>query len=514
MVRVPGVDYLLLVINSSFPLSQPRVLAPQAKPDGTWPHVEQGGLLCLTSTNTSLDPGQRVLYHLQSALELFNYSDDQCRLEFEREFSAYWEHSLTNKQKPPAVLSLLKPSSTSREIYWSYDHAHQQIIAAENKDDLLTWLRNSKNHNFPQYIGWLEWLPKPLVPVQFPKVGSDVIKFLPKEIIPKIIQPGQDCLVIFGTTTITGPVFVATKLRGSEKKHLAKGFRNIARVPQQFVTNSFGACPAQRCVVTRADGSWVHGRDKDTQFRWLSKRKAAVLGCGALGGSIARLLAQAGVCDFLLVDYDTLAPQNTSRHVLGHPSIFMNKAIATADMLKTDFPHIKNAEAMQQRFSDLNDEQRTRLSECDILISAGIDYEGDMQIDAWRQLLPCPPVHVCTWLEEFAIIGHAVALFGVDRLSIAFDANERVRFRVTDWPNTKTLLIEAGCGNVFQPHGAIELQSTVNIAAGLALDVLCGKVTMSLRRVWYGDREEMIRRGGTALSLFEDSRCVREYPWQ
>ena len=239
------------------------------------------------------------------------------------------------------------------------------------------------------------------------------------------------------------------------------------------------------------------------------------MGCGALGASIARLLAQAGVGSFMLVDSDEIAPHNTSRHILGQRFLGQNKAKATAKMLEEDFPHILDANPIHKYFHCCSENELVKLADCDVIVSAGIDYEGDAQIDFWRHSLSRPPVHVCTWAEPFAIVGHAVALFGKDTLLDAFDDEEQVRFRLTDWPfDSDTLVVEAGCGNVFQPHGAIELQATVNLAAGLALDVLVGTTSASFRRVWQGKRAEVSKRGGTPLPSFAESNCIREYPWQ
>ena len=90
-VRIDGVDHFVVVVDTAFPNSQPRVFAPQAGSDFRWPHVEAEGLLCLKSTRVVAAPGQRVLQHLLWAEELLNYSDVICQREFEREFVAYWE---------------------------------------------------------------------------------------------------------------------------------------------------------------------------------------------------------------------------------------------------------------------------------------------------------------------------------------------------------------------------------------------------------------------------------------
>lgn len=516
VVACLGVDHFLLLINSAFPLSQPRVLAPQADIDYAWPHVESGGLLCLRSTQVSSNPGQRILQHICWAKDLLNIPVEMHRREFEREFSSYWNQRVATATKVQLVLSLLEPNGSSREIVWCSDMSNKCVIVAEDRDSLMAWQHNSKRLlSAPIHTGWLEWLHRPWVPDEFPNYGRDVIKFLPTEIVSRILHPGRDCPIVFGSTTVTGTIFVAIMLHGAAEKKLVKGFRNLSHVPATLIANSFAGHPVSRCQISRVDGSWVHGRDSDPMFRWISKRKVALIGCGSLGASIARLLAQAGVGNFTLVDRDVLTPQNTSRHVLGQRFLFKNKAVATTNMLKEDFPHIASADPIQQPFDGLSSKQLEKLADCDVIVSAGIDYDGDAQIDMWRRGLQRSPVHICAWAEEFAIVGHVVALFGLDTLLDAFDDEERVHFRLTDWPqNSGAMLVEAGCGDVFQPHGAIELQSTVNLAACMVLDVLCSKISTSSRRVWQGDRDEVAKHGGVVLSNFTDSRSVKVYPWR
>lgn len=260
--------------------------------------------------------------------------------------------------------------------------------------------------------------------------------------------------------------------------------------------------------------SWIHGRGHDSLYPYISKRKVAIIGCGALGASIARLLCESGVADFVLIDHDLLTPPNISRHALGLEYLSMNKAAATGLMLKRSFPHIKEPLVIKQKFEFLTPEQLNKLADCDLVVSCGISYEGDIKVDIWRQSLAIPPAHICCWTEEFAIVGHAIGLLGKATLKEVFDDKQRVKFRLTDWPpESRALIVEAGCGNVFQPHGAIDLQATISLAAGLSLDVICNKLTQSTRRVWLGNKEEVTKRGGNLLPTFTDNFCIKEYPW-
>lgn len=515
-VQCPDVNYLLVVIDAQFPLSQPRVLAPEACRDFAWPHVEAEGLLCLNATPSNGDSGQRVMRHIIWAQELLNFPVEKIRAEFEREFSSYWFHKASISSNCTSILSLLAPTARSREIVWFHDLGNTRIVVADDKASLSLWLRNAGVNPSEKSIhsSWLEWLPRPWIPSEFPQNGKDVLDYVPTEIANAKLRLGKLFPVIFGAETVSGVVFVATVLQGISEAKLIKGFRNISKVPKANILNAFASQKVFRYPVDRVDGSWIHGRDHDSMHPYISKRKVAIIGCGALGASIARLLAESGITEFILIDHDFLSPPNISRHALGMEYLLMNKAEATALMLKRAFPHIKVTQDIRKKFEYVSPEQLNNLSDCDVVISCGISYEGDAKIDSWRQSLKSPPAHISCWTEEFAIVGHAVGLLGKDSLHAAFDEEQRVQFRLTDWQaESGALIVEAGCGNVFQPHGAVDLQATISLAARMALDIISNELTQSTRRVWMGNKGEVTKRGGHLLDTFTDNLCVKEFPW-
>ena len=514
-VKYDGIDHLFIAVDAAFPNSQPRVLAPQAGSDFRWPHVEEKGLLCLKSTRLSVAPAQRILQHIAWAHELLNYGDVQCQQEFEREFSAYWDHRSSDKSKLPMFFSMVAPGGKSREIVYFNDFTSNRIVVADSKSQLISWLRNSGKNPSDKDIqsSWVLRLSRPLIPKDYPETGQDILKALPISVVSKILIPGQRCPLLFEAKTATGPAFAGVLLNGATERALTKGFRGLARVPFQNILKSFTARDIQRCPITRVDGPWVHGRGHDQSYPEMRTRTIAIIGCGALGSAMARLLAQSGVGRLLLVDHDILKPPNVARHVLGIQSVMANKAKAMAKLLHADFPHI-DVKPFPQRFEWMNRLDLEELSKVDLIVSAGIDFDGDMSIDSWRRGLSMPPAHLCAWTEAFAVVGHAVLLYGKDSLKDGFDESEQPIFRLTDWPvESGAMVVEAGCGNAFQPHGAVELQSTVALAARLAVDVLLGKIPTSCRRVWQGDMESVSASGGFVRGNAPASRTVGEFGW-
>lgn len=237
------------------------------------------------------------------------------------------------------------------------------------------------------------------------------------------------------------------------------------------------------------------------------------MGCGAIGSEVAELLAKAGVGELTLIDHDSLYTANVGRHLLGIRHIGWYKAEGVANALQHHLPHLAIGGIYTKKFGRLTAVELKKLAAMDMIVTAGLDIEGEAVVNAWRQTLEQPPAYLSTWVEAYGTAGHAVLLYGKADLMAGFEG-EHPAFRLTDWPaGAGQLIVEAGCGNVFQPHGAVDLQPTIAMAAKLALDALLGRVPDSCRRVWFGDRDVVKTLGGAAREAFTDSNAIRQFPW-
>ena len=517
-VIAPSIDHLWVGLDWSFPYSQPIVRVPDVKHRPLFPHIESNGDLCLPRSPVRHTGDVRVLQRLGHALWLLSQNRQWCVAEFRREFLSYWTHHLSKRPGELRVVSLLDPTARAGPIVTHQVSTDPLIRVAQDRDTLETWLAHTGTKTMQAEFAeaWFQPLPVPWTPTEFPKTGGDVLDSLSttgKQFLNRRDTGKQ--LVVYGADTATGSAMVAVQLNLPlfKPKKIAGRTRPL-QVPSLISQLTLRHHEVLRLRCDRADASWVHGRDHDNQLDHLRHRRVAVIGVGALGGYVARLLAQAGVGALVLLDHDLLSAHNTSRHLLGARFVGRYKADAVAQLLREDFPHIKSIVPINSKFELLTTEALSELSSCDVIISAGVSYEADMLLDRWRLTATNVPVHVCTWTEEFALAGHAVALMGAASLSNAFDEEARVKFCLTRWPNTvNTMIQQAGCGDNFQPHGAITLQSTVQLAVSLALDVLIGTVTHSLRRTWCGDRDEVIRRGGMPQEHFTTSNNTVQYDW-
>lgn len=516
-VRCPGVTALIVALPAGFPCAQPLVLIDRAPATPPWPHVESFGRLCLRATRLNDSPAARVLQHLAWADELLQFSAARCAREFAREFRSYWARAvIAQRKRTLPLLSLVSPRGESREIAFIRYGPGDQTVAADDRQALLAWLRHRGWAAREKAVRttWLQRLPRPWAPADFPASGRDVLRHVPEHTLEAMLRAGGPHPVLFEASSASGPVFAAAVLQGPATERSPRGFRRAAAVPLKTVRLAWAGRPLRLCEVERVDGPWVHGRDHDPQHVTLRARTVAVVGCGALGSALACLLAQAGVGRLICVDGEQLVAPNTSRHALGMSALHSKKAEALAARLRCELPHLREVVALPRNFQDLLPAERRLLAGSALVVTAGVSLEGDACVDHWRQTLTEPPMHLCTWAEAFAFAGHAVLLCGPDSLMAAFDNDEQPAFRATDWPNgVRSVRTEAGCGHAFQPHSAVDLHHTIGLAARLALDALLGRASTSVRRVWFSDMAAVAGRGGRLRDRDSPSFTEREYKW-
>jgi hypothetical protein len=509
-LKCAAITEVQLYLDALYPHSQPLVFAREAF-KFTWPHVESDGLLCLPATVPGGHAAARIMQHLAWACELLNYSEEQTRQEFEREFGAYWAQRCTTGARE--IISLLHPKGPSRRIAaWGLRNS-DLIVVGESRADVDRWLRNSAK---PPRSGrfqasWLTWQPRPWTPSEFPNNVAATLAGIPDSEIRELAGGHSTVPFVFGAQTGTGPVFAGMVADLSKAQNNLRPEIRSRPAPLYRVRSQLEGCRAARFKVARSDGAWVHGRDKDPDYPRLADKVVTVVGCGAIGGSIARLLAQSGVGNFLLVDPDRLGSFNTPRHVLGARYVGQGKAKGLAEALLHDFPHLHSVEPAHKTFETLDKSYLERVASSNLIVSAGIPYAADAAIDIWRRKAALRLTHVCTWAEEFALAGQAVALLGGDSLLELFNSEGHPHVSATDWPNeVVTTIVEAGCGNSFQPHGATDLLPIVAMAARMCLAILLGDIARSTHRMWLGDRERVFKLRGQVRDCFDRSFGERE----
>jgi molybdopterin/thiamine biosynthesis adenylyltransferase len=141
------------------------------------------------------------------------------------------------------------------------------------------------------------------------------------------------------------------------------------------------ALAIERMDGRRTDFPRIFGMNGPQGEAPLVGRKIVLIGCGAIGGYLARMLIQTGAgldARFFVIDPDKLSKQNIRRHQLGVADLGRFKAEACAEALGRDFPGIDIfgiAAAAQQQVSILES--------ADLVIDATGEQEFSDWLNEW-----------------------------------------------------------------------------------------------------------------------------------
>ena len=491
---------LRVLLPSTVPFFPPRIAVAPPPPALTWPHLEDHGLLCLLPevANVSIvRTAQVVTTMLEDARKLVNASLSGSNLQdFEDEFTSYWERWERSKS---TVRCFCEPAKSSRNLIgWA---STDGWYVAEDENFLRSWIANRFGKGSPKKITcWpvpLLWLPRPLRPAEYPTTVAALRAIFQENPQPRGIldttllgEKPDEKLILLGATSRNGLAFAGVlihKLAG-----LKNGFRT--QPPQEVALARYGAATTTGACIVRFDPEWVHGRDQNPETRVLRGKQIVIVGVGSVGSIVADLLVKAGVGKLTLVDPQELDSANSSRHLLGAPSVAVNKAEAVAHNLTERFPHL-SATAVAKSITDLLQPVAASLRSSDLTICLTGNWPTESLLNAVWQEAELPPV-LYGWAEPHAAAGHALMLMPRGGcLRCVVDEMGRNRVPVTTWPRDTMLHIPA-CGGVFQPYGAAELAHIGALVAELALDLLLQRVLQSTYRVWIGSHRMVQRAGG------------------
>lgn len=502
--RHPSVDYLCIFMDADFPYSEIRVAAPGTKKKNApiWPHVEDHGLLCLRASALTARPARRVELAISDAVNVLSMDDDARRVEFHREFGSYWIRGATSNKR---ARSIVTPGSTSRDVVYTIYKG--ESLFADSNEALHAWLTNAGETKVePGTPTHLIVLQGEMQPTDHPQTGDDMFRLAGSGVLEPLLTAPTPLRVLLEVPTPTGSVFGCVTMNCPTTQHLSRGFRSLDRVPATRIRAAYASQKVSRLQVMRMDRGWIHGRDHDQDAVVLARKSVAIIGCGALGGEIAHMLAEAGTGHFYFIDGDWLSPQNTSRHLLGSSAVGQPKANALANHLARAFPHMKAPTSIPNRFENIDAKQLSSLALVDLILTAGLTVQANTHVDRWRNALTNPPKAECCWVEEFACAGHAVALGAEASVLDLVDETGRPKQRLTrEWPEGTGTLIEAGCGDAFQPYGAVDMMGTVGVSTRLAIDLLLDKANAPIHRVWLGNRDLAQEKGAVLSEEFNGS---------
>ena len=237
----------------------------------------------------------------------------------------------------------------------------------------------------------------------------------------------------------------------------------------------------------------------------ISSERLLVVGCGSVGGEIARLIGHAGVGQLDLIDFDSLESNNIYRHLL--PSIYLGhqKTSALASYLKFKFPYLdvepcKGVVSLYALAQQENLEQL--LSQYDGIIVATGDATEERYFNDVLSTLDKKPWVIYSWLEGYGVGGHAVYVHkqGKGCLSCLYrdpSTGEPSLENIQNFMsvNQDVAVDISGCGTYFLPYGYSDVVETALLAVRMVFKALNQEVEESVRCSWIGSSDEAEKKG-------------------
>lgn len=505
---------LHVLIDGDFPYIPPRIAIADGPDVLSWPHLEKDRLLCILppdSAVSSQHPSAVTDYVLCEACRLIeeNISGRNVK-DFRLEFLSYW--MLATNQSSTDFISILEPKGPGRQIaIW---HGKNVRVVGESNEELERWLSRrsanlGKGRKYKFYKGVLIWIPEPLLPTEYPHTAADV-RVLAREHSPEAADALEDLVArrvneidaLIGAWTPHGACFAAVTVRPPHQPgrpdQLVKGFRP-GHVPQDLLVKRYlsRATKVTKAAVERADHLWIHGRGQDLRQETLRGTRVAVLGCGSLGSTLIRLLAQAGVGSLLLVDPDTLDWPNVGRHELGADSVGCYKVSELAREIERAYPHLVDISYHCKRvgletWTSMND-----VASCDLIVSTMGNWAAENFLnDVQQEYTDFPPI-IYGWVEANAVAAHAVLIpKGKACLRCGVNDKGRPHLEVTEWPDEGGSPQAPACGAVFTPYGPVELCWAHALLAETVIEAIINGPKSPAHRIWIGRRSHVDAAGG------------------
>jgi molybdopterin/thiamine biosynthesis adenylyltransferase len=246
----------------------------------------------------------------------------------------------------------------------------------------------------------------------------------------------------------------------------------------------------------------------------LQHKHVLIVGCGAIGGHLALMLARAGIGQISLVDHDLFELANTYRHACGMAHENKPKVQGLQQELQRLIPYVKVV-PYPEGIEALLDRQPEVLTQAQLVISALGSPTVEMHLNERIWSSAKHPPTIFAWLEPLGLGGHVLAThvprmggFARGCLECLYDRpieegplRNRAAFATPGDNYTRDVL---GCGSTYVPFADLDSLRTAELAARLALRILRGGLDGAPLLSWKGDASAFREAGYRVTPRFED----------
>lgn len=489
-----------ICLPDSFPLSLPAVFVLSGLPFPI-PHIERSGRVCSTIQQGLVidrrNPEGVMIWALEAAQRtISNGLSGHNSEDFVKEFGSYWLRSdelrwalsavNPNDQQRQIVVLEMKDAQVGDSVPVGFfdDRAGREAVEARLKTkDLAVRLGvyiplTPKGPFIPPQEGqtWTfgEW--RKLIRANILRTHRRSLKRLLK-------KSGADTPVIIGLEKPGGGrTLVAFKPKSSSKTHPLIDQSEQTPIPIH---------------LERWDKEYLLPRGGATSS--MLGKKVLIVGCGAVGGHIAEMLAASGVGHLTLVDPDTMSNDNTFRHFLGRTSVGVHKGKALEVDIRWRFPYI-SVQSFDSDVMALLEAHSLSFAWFDLIILATGEPTLELEFNECLQNLPKAPPVIHAWVEPLGIGGHAALIVRTNAgcfeclFTPASDEDAPMYNQASfAGPNQEFTRDLAGCGGAFTPFSYLDGLRTAEVAVRLAIGNLHGDIKESRLVSWRGESTEFLR---------------------
>ncbi|MBD3216410.1 MAG: hypothetical protein GF311_27605 [Candidatus Lokiarchaeota archaeon] len=220
--------------------------------------------------------------------------------------------------------------------------------------------------------------------------------------------------------------------------------------------------------------------------------RVIIFGIGALGSSVAMLLAKAGIGTLGLVDDDVVMPGNAMRHICGVNLTGFQKTLATSVLIKKHAP-----DCTTRNYTKTWDRSKLMgyLADFDLVIDATASHNFSLLLNEICIELSKPMIFVAAYRRAAVgrIIVHRHAADPCLACYEIGDAWNEESYPLIP-PDPDGTFIEDGCGSVTEEAVALDVEAIANLAARTAVKVCQAKLGKSNVAIFVNEPVESVSK--------------------
>lgn len=244
------------------------------------------------------------------------------------------------------------------------------------------------------------------------------------------------------------------------------------------------ALPIKRADGRRTDLVKIFGMNGAEGSPPLSGKKIVLVGCGAIGGYLSRMLVQTGAglgAPLTLIDPDRLSRENIRRHALGLADLDRPKVEACAEMIGRDFPGVDVTPLV-----DPAQRREGMLAGADLVIDATGEQEFSEWLNEWalgrrRSGSPCPDL-LFSWVTGQGVATQSFVVIDDTHACLRCLQPDHKKLGRFDPRREQEVELVAPCGQQpFTRYGPAASMAAASLASSHTVDWALGRPHHLLR---------------------------------